>query len=58
MGKIKNFIIQALDNNEDPVYSLSQLKKFKQEQKGDKKKEERSKKEESSSKGSFDKPFV
>jgi hypothetical protein len=57
VGKIKNFIIQALDNNEDPVYSLSQLKKFKQEQIIYNEKE-KSKKEEPSSKGSFDKPFV
>lgn len=38
MGKIKSFLIQALDNGENPVYNLSKLK---QEIESDKSKKEK-----------------
>ena len=37
MGKIKGFLIQALDNNEDPVYNLLKLKQEIQRDEGKKK---------------------
>lgn len=51
MGKIKSFLIQALDNGEDPFYNLQKIKEGVDRDKSKKEKK-------FNSKGSFDKPFV
>lgn len=54
MGKFKNFLIQALDNGEDPFYNLQKIKEGVKLDKSTKKQKEKK----SGSERSFDKSFV
>lgn len=58
MGKFKNFLIQCIDNQQEPLYSLRKLQSYKR--KKDEKHEEskESKEKKPVRKGTLDKPFV
>lgn len=55
MGKFKNFLIQCIDNNQEPLYSLRKLQSYKRK-KDEESKESKQKKP--VRKGTLDKPFV